>query len=354
MKDKNKKVKSNSKKYLIILIVVTFICIFAEGYLISLAKKSTKEVSINYSEKSNIDYKVYLKENSFFDTPYLEKNKTYITSLIDYILVDFDYTFDINANTTGSYSYYIMGTLSANKSNSSDSYWSKDYILSEKITKNYEDLKNFNIKSSVKINYQVYNNLLNEFKNLYALTMDGNLKVSLVIENNINNELINRTVVKSSNLDLNIPLTTLTIEVPISTKELNNSGTLYNDVINDYKYYNTIKYFGIVCFSLAFILVLFIIILLIRKSRLESKFNKKLKKILKTYDNIIVNTDKEPDIKKLNVVNVLTFEELIDAHGEVRKPINYILSKNKASFILISDGMAWRYDLIGEKGNGKK
>ena len=38
-----------------------------------------------YREDNSVDYKVFLKENGFFDKPYLEKNKTYITSLIDYI-----------------------------------------------------------------------------------------------------------------------------------------------------------------------------------------------------------------------------------------------------------------------------
>ena len=46
---------------------------------------------VNYVENSSIDYKVYLKKNNYFDTPFLEKNKVYITSLIDYIDIDFSY-----------------------------------------------------------------------------------------------------------------------------------------------------------------------------------------------------------------------------------------------------------------------
>ena len=48
---------------------------------------------MHYEEKSNLDYKVYLKENQFYDTPYLPKDKKYISALINYIDSSFSYTF---------------------------------------------------------------------------------------------------------------------------------------------------------------------------------------------------------------------------------------------------------------------
>ena len=324
-------------------------------YLIKISHNAEKKISVNYNEKSNIDYKVYLKENTFFETPYLEKNRTYIASLIDYVLINFNYTFHVDASVKGSYTYYIKGTVSANKNNSKDYYWSKDYILTEKKTESYENVNTINISSEAKVDYQVYNNLLNDFKSQYGVTMDGLLNVSLVVENSIESDLIDRTIVKSGNIDLNIPLTSLTIEVPIEASNLNNSGELFSDtVIINATYYNVIKIIGYLCFIISGILFILIMYMVILISKYENKYNKTLKKILKTYDSIIVNATSVPDTSSLNLVHVSSFDELIDAHGEVRQPINYIREKNHAMFILINDAMAWQYDLYRENFMDRK
>ena len=43
-----------------------------------------------------------------------------------------------------------------------------------------------------------------------------------------------------------------------------------------------------------------------------------------------------------------TFEELIDAHSEVRNPINYITEKDGALFLLVSENMIYSYKLKRE------
>ena len=80
-----------------------------------------------FSEKNQIDYKVYLKENNFFDTKYLGMNQAYITSLIDYLDVNFNYNLVLDESRNGSYTYYIKGIMSADIQNSSSSYWKKEY-----------------------------------------------------------------------------------------------------------------------------------------------------------------------------------------------------------------------------------
>ena len=50
----------------------------------------SKDDYINYTEKSNIDYKVYLKENDFYEDEYLPKDMIYVASLIDNIKIDLE------------------------------------------------------------------------------------------------------------------------------------------------------------------------------------------------------------------------------------------------------------------------
>jgi hypothetical protein len=77
----------------------------------------------------------------------------------------------------------------------------------------------------------------------------------------------------------------------------------------------------------------------------DNKYYTELKKILSTYDGIIVNVSSLPDLDKFNVIKVRSFEELLDAHSEVRLPINYYPQKHKATFILVNDTMLWMYTL---------
>ena len=53
------------------------IYLYTNGYF------DEKKVTLKYQENNDINYKVYLKENDFFDSEYLEKGRTYITSLIE-------------------------------------------------------------------------------------------------------------------------------------------------------------------------------------------------------------------------------------------------------------------------------
>ena len=101
--DKNNGSKKNKLKKTIyidtplrIFVHVGFIVIFIMLSMIFLknALATKKYTSLYYNEKSNLDYKVYLKENPYFDEPYLGKGNQYIATLIDYVDVTFNYNFN--------------------------------------------------------------------------------------------------------------------------------------------------------------------------------------------------------------------------------------------------------------------
>lgn len=86
---------------------------------------------MHYEENSNLDYKVYLKENEFYDTPYLEKDKKYISALIKYIDSSFYYTFKSEKALNLNYNYFIDAKLSINDP-SGENIYEKIYTLLEK------------------------------------------------------------------------------------------------------------------------------------------------------------------------------------------------------------------------------
>lgn len=330
----------------LVLFIITFIIgtYFVYKYI---QVYNIKPSYMTYLEKNMIDYKVYLKENDFFEEPYLEKGNAYITTLIDYLDVSFNNHINFSENTSGSYTYYVKGTILATKQDESKSkYWDKEYILSEKKTVEYNDVTLLDLEHSVNVDYQLYNNLLLEFKNNYKIAFDGSLQVELYFINNI--EKGDKTFEEKSVSMLSIPLTQATIEVPVEIDETEKTKTieLEDSTMVKEKLNN---YFNIIAIIIGFLaLEVFVLSFRTRKIQDKNSYEKRLRKIKKEYDTILVNLNNSVKLGDLNVIDVSDFGELIDAHSEVRQPINCKEFKNRTEFVLINDKYAWRYILKKE------
>ena len=328
--------KKNTRLKYIIYVCIAIILFVISFFLFNKSVNNYTQDIVKYNEISSIDYKVYLKENSYFDTPYLGEDKVYITSLIDYIDVDFSYNLKLDAPRTGKYIYYIKGIISANISNTDKDYWKKTYDLIKPKEIAYKNTDNLSIKENIKVDYQEYNDILLQFKEEYKLSMDGNFKIILYIENFIDSQTEKElTQITSSNLE--IPLTKATIEVPIEIKEINRteqlaSKLIYNDSIINIIY----KIFSVISLLLGLYLIVLSVFKIVRSLEKISSYNKELRKILKTYDGIIVNVNSLPRHNNSSIIDVNSFSELLDAHSEIRQPISYLESHKKATFILIN------------------
>ena len=181
------------------------------------------------------------------------------------------------------------------------------------------------------------------FKKEYGLAMDGNLKIELVIENKLSNDKLDRSIAKKENLELNIPLTSLTIEVPIESNVKDTKGYLVNELVyNDHIIFTILEYLSYLMFSVVAVGITYLIVIIIKS---ESIYNRKLNKILKTYDGILVEINALPKLKNMEIISVKSFNELIDAHSEIRKPISFVKNINSVTFILINEGIVWTYTL---------
>lgn len=331
-------------KYFIISSIFLILGIF----FLYLSLDTNERVVINYQSNKNIDYQVFLKNNNFFEQPFLSKGTTYISSLINYINIDYKYNFEYDKAMDSEYTFYIKGTILADKSsNEEGNYWKKEYILQEKQTNKLENSNIINISSNLKIDYQKYNELLTSFKQEYGLTIDGKLKVELIVDIESINDEIKKPIKTNDSLELVIPLTEKTVDIRINTNEEKNK------IVNNYiettkKEGNNQKIYRIIAILLLLIMFLSLIRIIHLKTksiRSESEYSKTLKKILTTYDAIIVNTANEIELENYNIVEVNNFNELLDAHSEIRMPINYIRKNDYSKFILINDKTAWIYTL---------
>ena len=111
--------------------ILNFVCIIVVLSILSVAFlyifiNKNRDYSVSYQEKSNVDYKVYLKANDFFDEKYLGLENKYIASLINYIDANFKYEISMKEkNVDYKYSYRIEALVNVSETKSSKPLYTK-------------------------------------------------------------------------------------------------------------------------------------------------------------------------------------------------------------------------------------
>lgn len=341
-KQKKKKTTMNKKIYvdtpLRIFIIVGFIIIFIILSFIFLKKGiGTKTyTSLFYNEKSNLDYKVYLKPNPYFSEAYIGKGKQYIANLIDYIDIDFNYNFYSSDFIDYDYRYVINAeVLVYQKGETSKVLLSQPYTLVPEKKANYKESNSFNIYENLKINYSQYNNIVSEFKKDYSLSVEGVLKITLYIFMNGKYEEIAQPISSSQTMSLSMPLTEQTINIGASYKEINDAN-----IIEEYSNVETINIIYFVLFGISTLLAAITAIILIRfmrKIRVKgTPYDAQLSYILKNYEGIVARVKKVPDLKEHTIIELESFDEILDISEKLDKPILFIeMHKRQKSWFLV-------------------
>lgn len=341
-----------STKGIIFFVILIAICFTLSILSFTCYFDNTYKKTINYVTTSPVNYKVYLKENDYFDEPYLGMNRTYVASLINHVDIDFNYNLNFSNIVSGNYTYYIQATLKADipDSEKNSSYWEKKYILKEEETVPFKKTNNINLVTSTSIDYQKYNDILKNFKRDLGLNFNGVLKVDLIVKSNSKTSNLKKDIPITSTTTVEIPLTQQTIDVSIKSVS-NDKKSEVSETI-DKSSFDQEKYLIIASISITIGLIFIIIFIreLRIKFKLSNKYFSELKKILSNYDQIIVDVNTFPNLDKVKVVEVDKFSELLDAHSEIRQPINHLeVNKNKHIFILIGDNIAYKYVLQNER-----
>ena len=332
-------------------LILTIIFLFAGIFFLYYGLNNKEKVSVRYAGENQINYRVYLKNNKFFETPYLEEGKSYITSLIKKINATYTYNLNFSEEVSGTYNYYIKGIITADK-DTGGNYWTKEYLLTTPKVKTLDNDKLLFIKENIDIDYNKFNDYLKDFKTTVNVPLEAKLEIALVVESNLNTD--NMKLPITSKLSLKLPLSEDSIEAAIDTNNTKIDKTVSKEIKStDMKYYLSFIG-GITLLILTLICITKTIYLNIRIKK-SNKYEFKRDEILKSYDSIIVSTNNLPSFKGIKQIEVQQFSELMDAYTEVRMPINHYENeeKTKSAFFIIKDDIAWIY-ILGKKANDEE
>ena len=352
-------IKNRFFTYLVSFLGIALLAISIFLIIFSLNIKASSNIPLfNYNEQSNVDYNVYLKPNNYFTEEFLPKGKQYITSVIDYIDIFYDYNFSSSKKIDADYEYKVVATLEAKynvDSNKIKQLWSNDYVLVENKKASIKDDSSISIKENVQINYEEFNKIINNFKKDYMLSISSDLVVKLYIKVDGKYLPIEKAFNLENDLSVVIPMAQQTIDITANYEELKN-----NQIVNVEKNKRVKNYYFLFVGIGVFLLSIFILVLqvmkIIKDDKQQSLYIKELKKILHDYGDIIVEVKKAPRLPKEKSSEVKSFNELVNAQIELRTPIVFseVVKNELGLFVIFNNDYAYYYSIKSEDRKKKK
>lgn len=342
------KKKEDNNIFNIILLSISILLIVSGIFsVINSTQIFGSESLVNYTETGKTDYVVYLKDNNFYRSKYLNSGMRYVASLINTVNPKFKYEIHADENMDLEYSYKIIGTLniSDSKDTSGTPMYTNDYVLLSEV-KDEITSNNLVINEEAIIDYTSYNEIVNSYKSNLSLSVEAELIVKMVIMVKGVSELSEQILMKSNELSVTIPLSEQTINISINNDNINNNGMLLANI--DFRI-NSL--FGLILGTVIIVIGLTVIIIAIKKIKEYKKKNIyliTLNKTLRDYDSLIVSG--KANINENNYTNIIianNFQEMVDASINLKSPIIYyeVIPGEKSIFVIINGDTLYKFRL---------
>lgn len=336
------------KRWVRILLLAIIIILFTVSFKIIYESLKTETPEIVYSYKTNqsINYTVELFDNSFIDKSHLNKDETYISDLVKQINATFHYNYSGSKITPLEYSYKVIATINGkynlNNETSQSSVWSKEYTLLNETTKTLNDSNNIIINQPIDIDFKYYNNEVSSFRKQLKLPITATLDVDFII--NVKGSEKGKIIDDEKKATLQIPLNIQAFNIKEDLNREYSNSIVFADVKTEIDVKNLIVGIFLFFTSLFILIIMFRIIFNIPK---KNAYTLKLNKILKEYSDVIVELITPLNTYELDVVEVKSFDELIDLEEELRVPIMFyeIEEYMKGEFSLVHNNILYRFVL---------
>lgn len=282
---------------------------------------------VHYDEKSDLDYNVNLKENSYYETNQLNKDKQYIASLIDSIDANFKYKLDVKEDLKYDYKYKISANINVIDNNTNKSiYTFSEDMLEEKTGKSDGTL---DINENIKIDYDKYNSKISKFVKTYNLT-NVTSKLTLQMNVGIYGDLQEINKDEVSVISLDIPLVSNTVAIDTNYNLSNNVDNLIT-LKPSYQKSKIWLNLSIIIFIIDLGLTGLLIRYAIKSRTDEDKYNGQLRKILNNYGTQISKVEDDFNMEGYQILKVVNFVDLLEIRDTMHSPI--IMIENKENLV---------------------
>lgn len=282
---------------------------------------------IEYTEGGNVDYKVQLIENDFFEEEWIESNRAYISSLINSVSADFNYRLNIDKeNVAFDYEYGIDAQLLVIDNRSGDAIFNPVYELVPKSKISIDSKNEIRISERVFIDYVNYNKIASEFVEIYNLTNTSSLiRVTLRVNIVSRCKDFAQNSQNSYYVSLDIPLVnnTLSIKMSSSVPDAESKVIACPTSVNQ----GIFKIIGIIAAVIDAILVSVLIGYTYLTRNDDINYAIKVQRLVSAYRSYIQQLDEKFDTSGYQTVKIKTFSEMLGIRDTLQSPI--LMFENK-------------------------
>lgn len=311
--------RQGRKKWIQIeLLVLAGLLLFAAIFSI-LYQVFNRATYIPYMEQSEVDYRVLLKENDFYDEPYAEEGKAYVTALIDRVETDFAYEMLMGSdNVSFEYAYRVDAVLQITDKSGAVLYEYVDELVPEIRRERQGD--SLLIAERVWVDYGKYNSLAQKFTSFYDL---DNTKSALHLEMHISVvgacEDFTDDTSNSYVVALNVPLADKTVTMSVSSSVEEGDNFILARESETAK--NVFLVFMIIFWVLTVLGGAFIVVFIYITRNEDINYEINVNRILKNYRSFIQKLANHFDDTGYRILMLSAFTELLEIRDTIQAPV---------------------------------
>lgn len=315
---------------LFILVLFVWACV-----LILQALNFGRNMTVNYNEESNVNYKVCVNSVDYYPNTCLNEGMEYVTSITDKIKFNFQYLVDFSTDIDYDLSYNIEAITRIYDINNSKKilYENKETLV--KNTKLQGINRKIELNKDIEIDFKESNAFVLNYKNNYALNSAASLEIIMYLNEPNETRKVASTVLPLGNATFGITKNTISNKDKVVEID-NNTWNEYNIMF---------AVIGCLLIIVALLILLRLTKLVLKVTTNRNEYQKKLAYILREYDRLIVIARNGfVTTREKAVTKVLDFDELMDARDALNRPIIYTkINDVKSEFIVEDDDRIYKY-----------
>ena len=314
--------RKNREKWIFAQAVIIGVVTIAIIISALVSNRLNKQYYIEYTESGNIDYDVYLKDNEFYDTDYLEKNQSYVASLIDKIIADFNYEIEMQAEDVNyRYSYTIKSRLEIVDDTSGNKIYNSQKELVSVQNQSHNSSNRLTINEIVVLNYDEYNDLASRFLATYDLASEttNHIVVTLTVDVLSDCNAFSGSSVDTYSSELRIPLTTKTVNIKMTSSVPDADSKMLACARGAGS--EVFKTTAVVLAVVDALLVLLLIAFICLTRTADITYTARIKKIVSQYKSYIQKIKNLFETHGYQVIMVESFDEMLEIRDTIQAPI---------------------------------
>ncbi len=344
-----RKVDGHKRKiaiYILVALLIFSVTASLWSYTAS-ANQEEEYTTYYYLQEASFDYRIYTAPNIIFENRVLGPGNAYITSLTDFIAVDFEYNYFGESEVELKGSYGVVAKLAAYTAQQEHLVWEKEYALLP--TKQFNTIdSDFSFKERFNIPLAEYIAFIEQIR---EETGFNPAELNLVVTGNVNMEVVTEdgAVIDQLSPTMIIPMKDSVFTVSGQLFEEKEGGIAQTRVVAAVPVNVGRSMFPVLVALTAIGLVLIRFLTVPTQAKAQADKHQ-VPGILKKHKERIVVTANGVSSIPAGAITVLDFDELLKLADEVGRPILYpqpsSLDGSNHFFLVYTPEQTYAYGII--------